>query len=217
MPVPYLPVELVKLIVADPALRKVDLQSLNLTARVFPPLVRPHLFRRLDIPLEWISEDSEPEDTSAFNRAITLRELDRLTSFRQRPDLAGLVREVCVYSLWRANVDLGSPPVSLRISAYDLMQLVYTVFPRLEEASSFLADPPVAPPRLPVPCCHTLHTLRGLVLDSHTWMSLQTCEALRVLRIEEISFRGEIPAVPPSLPFRLETIEIGLMFERKHG
>ena len=80
MPVPQLPVELIQLIVANPVLTKADLQSLSLTARAFPPLVHPHLFERLEIPLGWIPEDSAFPNPDDYGPAVTLDEMDRLMS-----------------------------------------------------------------------------------------------------------------------------------------
>ncbi|GAA5959093.1 hypothetical protein JCM8115_005634 [Rhodotorula mucilaginosa] len=182
MPVPQLPVELIKLIVTDPVLEKGNLQSVSLTARAFPPLVRPALFRSLEIPLRWITEaeDAEPQDTVNQGRAITLAEMERLMAFRLRPDLAALVKKVSIHSD-DDFPDLEPPPGSIRMMPHDLMQLVYTVFPRLE---------------------------KDLILDADTWTSLQTCSALRKLSIETNSFEGGIPAIPPVLPFRLETLEV---------
>ena len=209
MPVPQLPIELVKLIVADPPLEKDDLQSLSLTTRLFPPLVRPHLFRRLEVPFGSIPDNSEPEVKVAHPYAITLDQMDRLLSFRRRSDLAGLVKEVWIDRSTR----LDPPPQSLRMAVHDLTQLVYTIFPNLEKAGSLWADPPIAPPRSPLPCCQVLHTLYNIKIDVHTWTSLQMCGALRRLNIAEVSLRKGTPAMPPSLPFRLETLEVGGTYE----
>ncbi|KWU45502.1 hypothetical protein RHOSPDRAFT_32803 [Rhodotorula sp. JG-1b] len=208
MPVPQLPIELIKLIVADPVLTKADLQSLSLTARAFPPLVRPHLFERLKKRLAWISEDSEPRKMWPYHRtdrALAPREMDRLMSFRLHPDLAALVNVVVCGD--DGSIELQPPPGSLRMAACDLVQLMYTVFPRLEGAASEWGDRPMAPPHLPIPCCQTLRSLQGLSLDTQMWSNLQMCTALRELGIEEIFF--EVDAVPPSLPFRLETLKLG--------
>lgn len=209
MPVPQLPVELIKLIVTDPVLEKGNLQSVSLTARAFPPLVRPALFRSLEIPLRWITEaeDAEPQDTVNQGRAITLAEMERLMAFRLRPDLAALVKKVSIHSD-DDFPDLEPPPGSIRMMPHDLMQLVYTVFPRLEKVGSHCLTASIVPPRQSPPCCQTLHTIQDLILDADTWTSLQTCSALRKLSIETNSFEGGIPAIPPVLPFRLETLEV---------
>lgn len=216
MPVPYLPVELIKLIVADPTLRKDDLQSLHLTARLFPPLVRPVLFRALELPIHHITEEYEPERVVDRCRAITLAEMERLMAFRLRPDLAALVKKVSIHSDGDSP-DLEPPPGSIRMTPHDLMQLVYTVFPRLEEAVSDSADSPIPPPRLSLPCCETLHALDGIALDAHTWIGLQTCTALRELGIHNIWFRGRFPAIPRPFPFRLETLAISVVHEETAG
>ncbi|KAG0665881.1 hypothetical protein C6P46_005975 [Rhodotorula mucilaginosa] len=135
MPVPQLPVELIKLIVDIPTLRKADLQSLNLTARVFPPLVRRRLFERLIIDLGWIFEDDMSTLETDERRAITLHETERLMFFRRHPNLATLVRTV----LLSGDSILEAPPWSMPITAHDLMQLVYAIFPRLEEVISAAA------------------------------------------------------------------------------
>ncbi|KWU46511.1 hypothetical protein RHOSPDRAFT_31969 [Rhodotorula sp. JG-1b] len=175
MPVPQLPVELIKLIVDVPTLARSDSQSLSLTARVFPPLVRSHLFERLIIDLGWISEDDEPIDPNDQEEAITLHEMYRLLSLQSRPDLATLVKGVRFWD----GPKLEAPPWSIRMTAHDL----------------------------------TLHTILGLNLDAGSWHSLQKCSGLRILGLEEIDFGhgGRFPAVPPSLPFRLETLVIKLI------
>lgn len=186
---------------------KADLQSLNLTARVFPPLVRRRPFRRLIIDLGCISEDDEPLVTNERKEAIALHEMYRLLSFQSR--LAALVREV-----WFCNSPkLEAPPWSIRMTAHDLVQLVYAIFPRLEEVVSLWRSPSLLPPHLPLSCCQTLHTILGLNFDAGTWNSLQKCSGLRNLGIDEIDFGrgGRFPVVPPSLPFRLETLIIRMI------
>ena len=213
MPVPQLPVELIKLIVDVPTLRKADLQSLNLTASVFPPLVRRHLFERLIIDLGWISEDNLPPIEAGERRAIALREMDRLMAFRRRHDLAALVKTVWL----KGDYELKAPPWSTPMTAHDLMQLVYAIFPRLKEVASFYETPPIVPPRLSLQCCGTLRTIRSLNLDADTWNSLQTCSGLRHLGIYEMEFGGRVPTVPPSLPFHLETLNITIIWGSDTG
>ncbi|GAA5957492.1 hypothetical protein JCM8115_001337 [Rhodotorula mucilaginosa] len=206
MPVPQLPIELIQLIGADPALRKVDLQSLSLTARVFPPLVRPHLFKRLKITIGSTADDSVFANKTDYGPAITLDEMDRLMSLRRRPDLAGLVKEVRTDQQW----GLKPPPGCIRMTAHDLMQLVYATFPRLEKAAAsteWLPRLAMIPPCVPLPCCEVLHTLHYLGLDAHTWKGLQMCPALRHLSIAVMSLDKGVPAASPSLSLRLETLD----------
>ncbi len=209
MPVPQLPVELIQLIVADPVLTKADLQSLSLTARAFPPLVRPRLFKQLEIPLGWIPEDDAFPNPDDYGPALTLDEMDRLMSLRRRPDLAELVKEVFIAK----DTWLEPPPGSIRVTAHDLMQLVYIIFTRLEEVGTTEEDPFIAPPRHPLPCCQTLHTLHNVSIDAHTWISLQTCSALRRLSIAELSLRHGVPAMPPSSPFKLVALELSEVYD----
>ncbi|TKA53829.1 hypothetical protein B0A53_03619 [Rhodotorula sp. CCFEE 5036] len=214
MPVPQLPIELIQLIGADPALRKVDLQSLSLTARVFPPLVRPHLFKRLKITIGSTADDSVFANKTDYGPAITLDEMDRLMSLRRRPDLAGLVKEVRTDQQW----GLKPPPGCIRMTAHDLMQLVYATFPRLEKAAAsteWLPRLAMIPPCVPLPCCEVLHTLHYLGLDAHTWKGLQMCPALRHLSIAVMSLDKGVPAASPSLSLRLETLDFNWLWVNK--
>ncbi|KAG0666928.1 hypothetical protein C6P46_003638 [Rhodotorula mucilaginosa] len=216
MPVPQLPIELIQLIGADPALRKVDLQSLSLTARVFPPLVRPHLFKRLKITIGSTADDSVFANKTDYGPAITLDEMDRLMSLRRRPDLAGLVKEVRTDQQW----GLKPPPGCIRMTAHDLMQLVYATFPRLEKAAAsteWLPRLAMIPPCVPLPCCEVLHTLHYLGLDAHTWKGLQMCPALRHLSIAVMSLDKGVPAASPSLSLRLETLDFNWLWVNKMG
>ena len=216
MPVPQLPIELIQLIVADPALRKADLRSLSLTARVFPPLVRPHLFERLQIPIGWTVDDSVSANKFDEGPAITLDEMDRLMSLRRRPDLAGLVKEVVIDRRW----GLKPPPGSIRMTAHVSMQLVYAIFPRLEQAAAstdWLPQLAMTPPREPLPCCEVLNTLHYLRLDAHTWKGLQMCPALRHLSIAEMSLDKGVPAALASLSVRLETLDFDWLWQNKTG
>lgn len=140
-------------------------------------------------------------------RAITLHEMDRLMFFRRHPNLATLVREVSL----SADSELTAPPWSIPMTAHDVMQLVYAIFPRLQEVVSLCDGPSIAPPRLTLPCCQTLHTIRSFDFDASTWTSLQACTGLRHLGIEEMELYGPLPVVPPSLPFRLVTLVIDMI------
>lgn len=166
--------------------------------------MRPSVFRVIDVSLGRV--DSGLREIGAavdLRDAVSFDEMDRLLFFWRHPDSGALGKEV-----WFDRAYQPEPsPERIPTTARDSMQLVYTIFPRLEKAGSSDLMFPMVPPRRSLPCCQTLHTIHNLFLLTRT-QGPACRRAVRCANSASRVTRSKEEVLPPVPPFRLETLDV---------